>query len=195
MDGASKFVRGDAIAGILITLINVIGGIVIGVVQKGMAVDEALKRYSLLSIGDGLVAQVPALVVSLAAGILVTRASEESDLGTYLSKQLTFYPRAVAISAAMMAAFACVPGMPVLPFLTLALGLGALAWKLQRDERQLQELLRRPPRRDVPPETGKSRGSVRSSAKSWRWTWYASNSAWRCWGWRTGKPGVTCWTG
>jgi flagellar biosynthesis protein FlhA len=71
---------------------------------------------------------------------LVTRASEESDLGTYLSKQLTFYPRAVAISAAMMAAFACVPGMPVLPFLTLALGLGALAWKLQRDERQLQEL-------------------------------------------------------
>jgi flagellar biosynthesis protein FlhA len=140
MDGASKFVRGDAIAGILITLINVIGGIVIGVVQKGMAVEDALKRYSLLSIGDGLVAQVPALVVSLAAGILVTRASEESDLGSYLSKQLTFYPRAVAIAAAMMAAFALVPGMPVFPFLVLAIGLGALAWKLQREEKMLQEM-------------------------------------------------------
>jgi flagellar biosynthesis protein FlhA len=103
-------------------------------------VEDALKRYSLLSIGDGLVAQVPALVVSLAAGILVTRASEESDLGSYLSKQLTFYPRAVAIAAAMMAAFALVPGMPVMPFLTLAVGLGALAWKLQREERQREEI-------------------------------------------------------
>ena len=116
MDGASKFVRGDAIAGILITLINVIGGIVIGVVQKGMPVEEALKRFSLLSIGDGLVAQVPALVVSLAAGILVTRASEESDLGSYLSKQLTFYPRAVGIAAAMMAVFAVIPGDAGFPF-------------------------------------------------------------------------------
>jgi flagellar biosynthesis protein FlhA len=140
MDGASKFVRGDAIAGILITLINVVGGIVIGVVQKGMAVEDALRRYSLLSIGDGLVAQVPALIVSLAAGILVTRASEESDLGSYLSKQLTFYPRAVAIAAAMMAAFALVPGMPVMPFLTLAVGLGVLAWRLRREERNTEQM-------------------------------------------------------
>ena len=134
MDGASKFVRGDAIAGILITLINVVGGIVIGVVQKGMPVEEALKRFSLLSIGDGLVAQVPALVVSLAAGILVTRASEESDLGSYLSKQLTFYPRAVAIAAAMMGVFAVIPGMPALPFSVLAVGLGFMAWKLNQAE-------------------------------------------------------------
>ena len=134
MDGASKFVRGDAIAGILITLINVVGGIVIGVVQKGMPVEEALKRFSLLSIGDGLVAQVPALVVSLAAGILVTRASEESDLGSYLSKQLTFYPRAVAIAAGMMAVFAVIPGMPALPFSILAVGLGIMAWKLNQAE-------------------------------------------------------------
>jgi flagellar biosynthesis protein FlhA len=135
MDGASKFVRGDAIAGILITLINVVGGIIIGVVQKGMAVSEALRKYTLLSIGDGLVAQVPALVVSLAAGILVTRASEESDLGNYLSKQLTLYPRAVAICAGMMGVFAIVPGMPMSPFLFLAVSLGTLAWRLSKAER------------------------------------------------------------
>ncbi len=134
MDGASKFVRGDAIAGILITLINVVGGIVIGVVQKGMPVADALKQYTLLSIGDGLVAQVPALIVSLAAGILVTRASEDSDLGSYLSKQLTFYPRAMGIASGMMTIFAFVPGMPVFPFLSLGLVIGILAWKLKQTE-------------------------------------------------------------
>jgi flagellar biosynthesis protein FlhA len=132
MDGASKFVRGDAIAGILITLINIIGGIVIGVVQKNMPVEQALRQYTLLSIGDGLVAQVPALVVSLAAGILVTRASEDSDLGTYLSKQLTFYPRAMGIASAMMGVFALVPGMPTAPFLVISVLLGILTWKLQQ---------------------------------------------------------------
>jgi flagellar biosynthesis protein FlhA len=134
MDGASKFVRGDAIAGILITLINIVGGIVIGVVQKNMPVAEALKKFTLLSIGDGLVAQVPALIVSLAAGILVTRASEDSDLGSYLSKQLTFYPRAMGIAAGMMGVFAIVPGMPVVPFLSLCVILGVLAWKLKQAE-------------------------------------------------------------
>jgi flagellar biosynthesis protein FlhA len=138
MDGASKFVRGDAIAGILITLINIVGGIIIGVVQKGMPVAEALKRYTLLSIGDGLVAQVPALVVSLAAGILVTRASEESDLGNYLSKQLTLYPRAVAICAGMMVLFGFVPGMPAAPFLILGLALGVLAWRLNQAENEAE---------------------------------------------------------
>ncbi len=139
MDGASKFVRGDAIAGILITLINIIGGIIIGVVQKNMPVADALKTYTLLSIGDGLVAQVPALIVSLAAGILVTRASEDSDLGSYLSKQLTFYPRAMGIAAGMMGIFAVVPGMPVMPFLTLAVILGGLAWKLKQTENEETE--------------------------------------------------------
>ncbi len=139
MDGASKFVRGDAIAGILITLINIIGGIVIGVVQKGMPVADALKQYTLLSIGDGLVAQVPALIVSLAAGILVTRASEDSDLGSYLSKQLTFYPRAMGIAAGMMTIFAIVPGMPVMPFLTLGVTLGILAWRLKKAEMEETE--------------------------------------------------------
>jgi flagellar biosynthesis protein FlhA len=139
MDGASKFVRGDAIAGILITLINVVGGIVIGVVQKNMPVEQALRQYTLLSIGDGLVAQVPALVVSLAAGILVTRASEDSDLGTYLSKQLTFYPRAMAIAAGMMGVFALVPGMPTMPFFVVATLLAVLTWKLQRAAEEEEE--------------------------------------------------------
>src|SRR5437879_9017643 len=102
MDGASKFVRGDAVAGILITLINVLGGFAIGIAQKGMPVVEALQKYTLLSIGDGLVAQVPALVVSVAAGILVTRAAEDSNLGAHISSQLTRYPRALAIVSAMM---------------------------------------------------------------------------------------------
>lgn len=132
MDGASKFVRGDAIAGILITLINVVGGIVIGVAQKGMPLVDALQRYTLLSIGDGLVAQVPALIVSLAAGILVTRASEESDLGNYLSRQLTLYPRAIGILAAMMVMFALLPGMPMSPFLALAAGLAFIAIRMSR---------------------------------------------------------------
>jgi flagellar biosynthesis protein FlhA len=132
MDGASKFVRGDAIAGILITLINVVGGIVIGVAQKGMPLVDALQRYTLLSIGDGLVAQVPALIVSLAAGILVTRASEESDLGNYLSRQLTLYPRAIGILAGMMVMFALLPGMPMSPFLALAVGLAFIAIRMSR---------------------------------------------------------------
>lgn len=130
MDGASKFVRGDAVAGILITLINIVGGFTIGIAQKGMPMMEALQKYTLLSIGDGLVAQVPALVVSVAAGILVTRASGDSNLGEHISKQLTLYPRALAVSSGMMLVFAIIPGMPIIPFLGLAGITGALAYHL-----------------------------------------------------------------
>ena len=132
MDGSSKFVRGDAVAGILITLINILGGFAIGIVQKGMPVVEALQKYTLLSIGDGLVAQVPALVVSVAAGILVTRASEDSNLGAHISKQLTLYPRALAIAAGIMGVFGVMPGMPMLPFLMLGAGAGFTAWSLRK---------------------------------------------------------------
>jgi flagellar biosynthesis protein FlhA len=120
MDGASKFVRGDAIAAVLITLVNIIGGFAIGIVQKGMSVPEALQRFTLLSIGDGLVSQVPALVTSMAAGLLVTRAAARDSLGHELSKQLLFYPRALAILSGMLAIFAIVPGLPMLPFLVLS---------------------------------------------------------------------------
>lgn len=120
MDGASKFVRGDAVAGILITLINVIGGISIGVMQKGLAMGDALQKYTLLSIGDGLVSQIPSLIVSVAAGILVTRTSDDSNLGAHMGRQLVVYPRALGIAGAMLLIFAFVPGMPMGAFMTLA---------------------------------------------------------------------------
>jgi flagellar biosynthesis protein FlhA len=128
MDGASKFVRGDAIAAILITLINVLGGFAIGIMQKGMSVSEALQRFTLLSIGDGLVSQVPALITSTAAGILVTRAASKNDLGTELGGQLLFYPRALTALTAMLGAMALVPGLPTIPFLLLAIGSGSLSY-------------------------------------------------------------------
>jgi flagellar biosynthesis protein FlhA len=111
MDGASKFVRGDAIAAILITLINILGGFAIGIVQKGMTMSEALERFTLLSIGDGLVSQIPALITSTAAGILVTRAASKNDLGQELTKQLFFYPRAMSVLTGMLGVMALVPGL------------------------------------------------------------------------------------
>ncbi|MBK8476960.1 MAG: flagellar biosynthesis protein FlhA [Opitutaceae bacterium] len=133
MDGANKFVRGDAVAGILITFINIIGGFAIGVLQMDLTFAEAAKKFTLLSIGDGLVSQIPALLVSVAAGILVTRAADNETLGVQVSYQLTRYPRAIAIASAMLGVFGLLPGMPALPFLTLA-GLGGyFASRLHRD--------------------------------------------------------------
>ncbi|HEY3863226.1 MAG TPA: flagellar biosynthesis protein FlhA [Verrucomicrobiae bacterium] len=133
MDGASKFVRGDAIAAILITLINVLGGFAIGIMQKGMTVNEALQRFTLLSIGDGLVSQIPALITSTAAGILVTRAAAKEELGSELTKQLLSYPKVMALLTFMLVVFAMVPGLPMFPFLGLASATGYLAYKLKRD--------------------------------------------------------------
>jgi flagellar biosynthesis protein FlhA len=132
MDGASKFVRGDAIAAVLITLINIIGGFAIGIAQKGMPMSDALQRYTLLSIGDGLVSQIPALITSVAAGILVTRAAARDDLGKELSQQLLFYPRALAILAVMLVIFSLVPGLPMIPFLMLATITGIIARRLRK---------------------------------------------------------------
>ena len=132
MDGASKFVRGDAIAALLITLINVIGGFAIGIAQKGMTVGEALQHYTILSIGDGLVSQVPALITSTAAGILITRATAKNDLGRELGRQLLFYPKALTILSVMLGVMAMVPGLPMLPFLTLAIITGLLSYSIHR---------------------------------------------------------------
>jgi flagellar biosynthesis protein FlhA len=132
MDGASKFVRGDAIAAVLITLINVIGGFAIGIAQKGMTMTEALQHYTILSIGDGLVSQVPALITSTAAGILITRATSKNDLGRELGRQLLFYPRALTILSVMLGVMALVPGLPTLPFLTLAIITGLLSYSIHR---------------------------------------------------------------
>ncbi|HXB58252.1 MAG TPA: flagellar biosynthesis protein FlhA, partial [Candidatus Acidoferrales bacterium] len=132
MDGASKFVRGDAIAAILITLINIIGGFAVGIVQKGMTVSEALQHFTILSIGDGLVSQVPALVTSTAAGILITRATAKNDLGRELGRQLLLYPKALTILSVMLAVLSIVPGLPMLPFLTLAIITGLLSYSIHR---------------------------------------------------------------
>ena len=133
MDGASKFVRGDAIAAILITLINVIGGFAIGILQKGMTMNEALSRFTMLSIGDGLVSQVPALITSVAAGILVTRATSKNDLGRELSRQLLFYPKALTILAGMLGVMAVVPGLPTMPFLLMGSLVGLLSYTLHKN--------------------------------------------------------------
>ncbi len=132
MDGASKFVRGDAIAAILITLINIIGGFAVGIVQKGMTVSEALQHFTILSIGDGLVSQVPALITSTAAGILITRATARNDLGRELGRQLLFYPKALTILSVMLGVLSIVPGLPMLPFLTLAVLTGLLSYSIHR---------------------------------------------------------------
>ena len=132
MDGSSKFVRGDAMAGIIITLINVVGGITIGVLQKNMSLTEAMQKFTLLSIGDGLVSQIPALIVSLAAGVLVTRTSDVEDLGSHITKQLTAYPRAMLTLSGMLLFFAVVPGMPLVPFLATAAITGFAGWTLRK---------------------------------------------------------------
>jgi flagellar biosynthesis protein FlhA len=120
MDGASKFVRGDAIAGIFITVVNVIGGILIGFFQRDMPIADALQTYTILSIGDGLVSQIPAIIVSIAAGILVTRSSEETNLGEFVGRQLTIHPRAVGIAGVMLMAFAFFLSDTFWPFFILA---------------------------------------------------------------------------
>ncbi len=128
MDGANKFVRGDAIAGIIITLINIIGGLAIGVFQNSMSFAQAAENYTLLTIGDGLVTQVPALIISTAAGIIVSRAGNESSLGKEIAFQILYQPRAIAIAAGVLFCFGLVPGLPTLPFIVLAVLAGTLAY-------------------------------------------------------------------
>ena len=141
MDGASKFVRGDAIAGILITIINVIGGFGIGIFQKQMSAMDALELYTLLSIGDGLVSQIPALITSAATGILVTRSTAKNNLGRELTGQLFFSFKAIWILAAMLGAMMFIPGFPFLPFFTLAVLFGLAAWYLPKLKDSFQSVL------------------------------------------------------
>ncbi len=132
MDGASKFVRGDAIAGIFITVVNIIGGILIGFFQRDMPIADALQTYTILSIGDGLVSQIPAIIVSIAAGILVTRSSEETNLGEFVGRQLTIHPRAVGISGVMLMAFAFFLSDTFWPFFILASICFVVAYSLKK---------------------------------------------------------------
>ena len=140
MDGASKFVRGDAIAALLITFINVIGGIIIGVAQQGMPFGAAAKTYTLLTIGDGLASQVPALIVSAAAGILVSKAGVKGSADKALGKQLANYPKALGMSSGVMVLISLLPGMPMLPFLALAGASGYAAWHFAKVAREAPPL-------------------------------------------------------
>ncbi|ODT79515.1 MAG: flagellar biosynthesis protein FlhA [Pelagibacterium sp. SCN 64-44] len=146
MDGASKFVRGDAIAGLIITFINIAAGMLIGILQEGLSFQEAGSVYTLLTIGDGLTSQIPALIVSTAAGILVSKSGVNGAADKALTKQFAFYPRALGMSSAVMVALALLPGMPILPFLALAGGVGYAAFragksKQVRDEAEAAEAL------------------------------------------------------
>jgi len=135
MDGAMKFVKGDAIAGLVVLAVNILGGLVIGVFQRGLDLPAATRTYTVLTIGEGLVAQIPALIISTAAGLIVTRVASEDEgghLGRDIGLQVLAHPRAIGIAAGLLAVLAVVPGLPAPPFLLLAAVLGGVAWRLVR---------------------------------------------------------------
>jgi len=132
MDGASKYVRGDAMAGLLILFINIIGGFVIGVAQHGMSAGDAASSYILLAVGDALVAQIPALLISVSAAMVVSRVGKEQDVGTQISRQVFNSPKALFITAGIVGLLGVVPGMPHIVFLLIAGGMGWLGWSLHK---------------------------------------------------------------
>lgn len=136
MDGASKFVKGDAIAGIIVTIINVIAGIIIGVVMEGMPAGEAVTTYVRLTIGDGLVAQIPSLLISTASGILVTRSATKDNFGNVLLGQLTGFPKVLAIASAVLLFFMFIPGMPIPVFLVLSVATGISSYFMYKEEKE-----------------------------------------------------------
>ncbi|WP_374652605.1 flagellar biosynthesis protein FlhA [Dongia sp.] len=136
MDGAAKFVRGDAIAGLIIVFINVIGGIIIGVAQAGLSMSESAATYTLLSVGDGLVSQIPALIVSTGAGMLVTKAGVSGSTDKALFKQLSGYPAALGLAAFLMSLLSIMPGIPTVPFLSLAALTGLMAYLVMRHQKK-----------------------------------------------------------
>ena len=142
MDGAAKFVRGDAIAGLIITVVNIIGGFIIGIWQLKMSFLQAVQTYTLLTVGDGLVSQIPALIISTSAGIIVSRAASESNMGHDLTRQIMAQPRALYIASGVLIFFGLTPGLPVLPFLTLGVIVGVIARitsQAMKEEKQLKE--------------------------------------------------------
>ncbi len=140
MDGASKFVKGDAIAGIIITLVNIGAGFIIGVLQKGMPMAEAAANYTILTVGDGLVGQIPALIISTAAGLLVTRASGDKDFGSDIKDQFSRYSIALWVVSIILLVFALIPGLPFLPFLILAVLLAVTAYYLDKNDKIKEEM-------------------------------------------------------
>ncbi|MBI2337227.1 MAG: type III secretion system export apparatus subunit SctV [Deltaproteobacteria bacterium] len=163
MDGAMKFVKGDAIAGIIIAIINIIGGFIIGVMMRGDTMLQAIKTYTLLSIGDGLVAQIPALVISVSAGIVVTRVSSESKdtgLGKDVFGQIIKYPKAMLVAGIMLLLFAAVPGLPKFPFILLGGLLAGGAYFMMRKEKVSNEEVRDMPKEEVVKRAVEKHGDV-----------------------------------
>ncbi|MBL4759993.1 MAG: flagellar biosynthesis protein FlhA [Mariprofundaceae bacterium] len=136
MDGAAKFVRGDAVAGLIITAINLIAGLIIGTMQQGMAVGDAMQVYSLLTVGDGLVSQIPALIISTAAGIVITRAGGSEQLSEEITEQFTQHPKVHIIASGALFLMGTVPGLPFIPFLFISVGLGFSGWYLLMEEKE-----------------------------------------------------------
>jgi len=159
MDGASKFVRGDAIAAMLILAINIIGGLAIGLIQHNLPIERALSNYVLLAVGDALVAQIPSLIISLAAGLIVSRVGDEDDIGGQVGKQLFSMPNALGLSGGVMALLGVIPGMPHVAFLLLAGACGWAAWALSK--RQRLEAAQA----SAPPEA--TTGPVQNNEASW----------------------------
>ncbi|MFH8134791.1 flagellar biosynthesis protein FlhA [Pantoea osteomyelitidis] len=165
MDGASKFVRGDAIAGIMIMVINVIGGLLVGVLQHSMDIGHAAESYTLLTIGDGLVAQIPALVISTAAGVIVTRVSTDQDVGEQMVSQLFKNPRVMMLSAGVLGLLGLVPGMPNFVFLLFTGGLLGLAWWMRG--------------RELQPKTAAAAGAAQSGVSKPQETQTAAEASWK----------------
>ncbi len=144
MDGAGKFVRGDAIAGIVITMINILGGLIVGVLQRGMPVSDAARIYTLLTVGDGLITQIPALIVSTATGMLVSRSTASSDLGGEMGDQLFAQPKVLGMASVILLIFGLIPGMPKISFLVISFVLGVIAYRtfksLQEVEEEIEEV-------------------------------------------------------
>ena len=140
MDGASKYVKGDAVLGLMVLAVNILGGIFIGVIQRGMPIGKAASTYTLLTVGDGLVSQIPALIISTAAGLMVTSATGGDRMGVVLSRQLGAHPRALWMVSGVMGMFALVPGLPMFPFITLAAGCALLARNSGKNEIQRAEM-------------------------------------------------------
>ena len=140
MDGASKFVRGDVVAAMIILVVNMLGGLIIGTLQYGLPLGDAARTYTLLTVGDGLAAQIPSLTISVAAGLVVTRVATGEDIGAQIKSQLSKYPQALAIAAAITIAIGLVPEMAHIPFLLLGTALGVSAWRLSRAQPQTEQL-------------------------------------------------------
>ena len=160
MDGASKFVRGEAIAGILVILVNIGGGFVIGVFQQDLPLLTAAQTYTILTIGDALISQIPALIISTAAGIIVSRAASEFSIGKELSRQFRLQPQAIGLSAGILFAMGLIPGLPHIPFITLSLVVGGIAYLTHQETRRQAQKKEEEAKKAVPPPSAEGAESL-----------------------------------